>query len=564
MTGHDEARPGSDDRQRFLISRRALLGGAVGASMLAVGPGLPGSAGAAPRTSGRVVTRLGQDAESSILIGTLGEAKTINPFVTDESEGDWRCKMLFDEFVRPNPETYAAEPGLAASWEIQDLVFTFTLQPNAKFSDGADVTADDVKFTIEGLLRPETASTRAVKFAVIEGAEAFVAGDAGEVSGIEVVDPKTVRITLSKPEAPFLYNLRYVFVAPKAALEGKDISIASTEEYFRTPVGAGPYVFESWQSGGDFVATANPHFWEEGKPAIQTLTHRVIADSAALVNALQAGDITGSLYPAPTLAEQLESNPDLQILVPPFNSPNGTLFNCREAPLDDPRVRRAIAMAVNVEEYVASSLLGLGTAGLGPIAPDSWAYDPNLTPIPFDAEGARALLAEAGVAEGTELSMLCNAGNVLREDWLIRCQSDLEAVGITLNVEFIEWASLVQRVQETRDYQMVGADFLGVTAEPSELWDQFHSTSSGNHAGYENPDLDALLDQARETLDQEAAKPIYAEIQAILMRDLPFHWAWYRPFIHVMRADVGGFTGSNLEGGVFRTLPEFVPGAPQA
>ncbi|HEV2109406.1 MAG TPA: ABC transporter substrate-binding protein, partial [Thermomicrobiales bacterium] len=412
------------------LSRRSLVGGAAAS---VTGLALAGTqlTGAAPDPRGSRSVRIQGDG-TGILIGTLGEASTINPFQTDESEGDWRCKMLFDEFVRPDPETYAATPGLAASWEIEDLSFTFKIQPNAMFSDGTDVTAEDVKFTLEGFLNPETASPRLVKFEKIAGAAEYAAGTADEVSGIEVVDPKTVKITLAEPDAAFLYNMRYLFVVPEALLEGKDLSNASTDPFFQAPVGAGPYVYESWVVGADFIATANPHFWESDKPHIDSFTHRVIADASALVNALQSGDIDGSLYAAPTLVGELEENPDLTILVPPFNSPNGTVFNCREAPLDNPQVRRAIAMAVDVPEYVSTSLLGLGEAGLGPIAPDSWAFDPSLEPIPFDPEQARAMLDEAGVMD-LELSMLCNAGNVLREDWLIRCQADLAKIGITLN-----------------------------------------------------------------------------------------------------------------------------------
>jgi peptide/nickel transport system substrate-binding protein len=212
-------------------------------------------------------------------------------------------------------------------------------------------------------------------------------------------------------------------------------------------------------------------------------------------------------------------------------------------------------MAVNVDEYVSSSLLGMGAAGLGPIAPGSWAHDPELAPIPYDPEGAQALLEEAGAA-GIEVNMLCNAGNVLREDWLIRCQADWEEIGVTANVEFIEWATLVEAVSTTREFQIIGADFAGVTAEPSELYEQFHSTSSQNHSGFSTPELDDLLTQAKQTLDVEAAKPIYAQIQAILMEEVPMHWAWYRPFLYVVRADYGGYTNSNLDGGVFRSLAD--------
>src|SRR5215213_5156981 len=228
------------------ISRRQVVGsGAVVAASLALGP--VGVHAARP---------LAQDEEPSILIGTLGEAKTINPFLTDESEGDWRCKMLFDEFVRANPATYASEPGLASEWTIDDLTITFTLRPNATFSDGSDVTADDVVFTIKGMMAKETGSSRQAKFLAIAGAQEYADGAATDVSGLKVVDAKTLEVTLARPDAPFLYNLRFIFVVPRAALDGKSLT---DDSFFQNPIGAGPYVFESWTTGADFVATRNPN-----------------------------------------------------------------------------------------------------------------------------------------------------------------------------------------------------------------------------------------------------------------------------------------------------------------
>src|SRR5262245_24454702 len=273
----DHRSSGSErDEALYRISRRGFVGGtAATPAALAVGPQL---AGAAPGSKSSFV-RLNQDGEPTIIIGTLGEAHTINPFLTDDSEGDWRCKQLFDEFVRTNPTTYAQEPGIAAEWALEDLTYTFTLQPNAKFSDGTDVTADDVKFTIEGFIAKETGSSRQSKFLTIDGAEAYAEGTADDVAGIKVVDPKSLTITLAKPDAPFLFNLRYIFVVPKAQLEGKSLV---DDAFFQNPVGAGPFVFESWETGADFVATRNPNYWQEGKPALASFTHRTIPDANSL------------------------------------------------------------------------------------------------------------------------------------------------------------------------------------------------------------------------------------------------------------------------------------------
>jgi peptide/nickel transport system substrate-binding protein len=525
------------------ISRRHLIGGAsaMAASLALVGPG------ARPARAFR------QDAETSIIIGTLGEATTINPFlIANESEGDWRCKMMFDEFVRANPATYALEPGLASEWTIDDLTITFTLQPNAKFSDGSDVTADDVAFTIKGFIAKETGSPRQTKYLSIAGAQEYADGAADDVSGIKVLDPKTLEVTLAKPDAPFLYNLRFIFVVPRAALEGKSLT---DDPFFQNPIGAGPYVFESWTTQADFVATANPNYWQEGKPAISRFTHRTIADAQSLVLALLSGEIDASNYPNPAAKAELEENPDLTILVPPFSSPNGWMFNVANEHLAKKEVRRAIAMALNTEQFAADSLLGLSRPGLGPIAPDSWAFDPELEPIPYDPEAARQMIADAG-AEGAQIRFMVNQGNVLREDWLTYTQQALQDVGIEVIPEVIEYATLVARVTEAKDYDVTGVDFAGVTAEPSELYEQFHSESPGNYMNYANPELDELLTQVKETLDQEAAIPIYAEIQRIIMDEVPMHYAWYRPFLHAVDNRFTGYTDSAAYG-LFHTLEDW-------
>ena len=156
-------------------------------------------------------------------------------------------------------------PGIAQDWTLDGLTYTFTINPNAKFSDGTDLTADDVAFTITGFLAPDTASPNASKFTSIAGADEFIAGTADSISGLEVVDPKTLKITLGTPDASFLFNLRYIFTVPKAALDGKNLT---NDPWFNAPVGAGPFIFESWTNGGDFVAKKNPTYYQEGKPAL--------------------------------------------------------------------------------------------------------------------------------------------------------------------------------------------------------------------------------------------------------------------------------------------------------
>src|SRR5690606_11784588 len=237
---------------------------------------------------------------------------------------------------------------------------------------------------------------------------------------------------------------------------------------------------------------------------------------------------------------------------------NGWQFNTQHELLANRDVRRGIAMALDREQFAADALLGLGEAAIGsPIAPVNWAFDDTLEPLPYDPEQARQLISGAG-AEGAQIRFVVNAGNIQREDWLIYTQQALQDVGIEVIPETAEWATLVSAVTERREFEVVGGDFAGVTAEPTELYEDFHTNGTSNYSSYSNPELDALLEQARETVDIEAAKPIYSEIQKIIIEEVPFFFAWYRPFLHTVNQKWTGYTDSGQEG-LFYTLKDWTP-----
>ena len=488
----------------------------------------------------------------SILIGTLGEAKTISPFASTESEGNWRVKMLYDQLVRIKPDTFEPKPGLAKSWKIDGNTFTFTLQDGLKFSDGSDLTAEDVAFTMRGLLAKATASPRASKLLSIQGAKEYNAGTAMELAGVKVMDAKTLVVTLATPDATFLANLSYVSPVPKKLLDGKDLSLASKDPFFQKPVGAGPFIFQSWQVGGDFVATRNPNYFQKGLPYLDKFTHRVIADSQSLVNSLLAGDIDASIYPSPAGADKLKANKDLAVLVTPYTSPDGWLFNFKNPYLAKKEVRQAIAYALDMTQFAKDSLYGLGAPGAGPVSPSNFVFDKTLKPYAYDLEKAKALIKMAGQPD-KPLTFSVNKGNVLREDFLTYTQSQLDKAGLKINPEAGEYATLTDRAVK-KDFDVFGAGINGATANAGDLYDYYATDGSQNFGSYSNPMLDSILKQARQELTTDKQIALYKQAQAIMMDDLPAHWAWYRPFLHVTKKKFAGYVDSADTGGFFSEL----------
>ena len=519
---------------------------AGGATAPAAATSAPGSS---PTTGGGTPTKGG-----SILIGTLGEANVINPVAASQSEDDFRCSLIYEQLVRLDPATYEPSPSLAASWEIKDLTLTFKLHDNIMFSDGSKLTADDVVFTIQSMLDKKNASPRQSRYKAIEGADAFVAGSATEVSGLKVVDPTTLEMTLAEPDASILFSLYYIRPLPKALLAGKDLSKASTEAFFQKPVGAGPFKFVSWTVGADFVGERNEHYYQEGKPYLDKFTHRVITDSQALVNSLLSGDIDGSVYPSPSGAEKLKANADLAVMVPPFGSPDGWIFNFKNEYLAKKEVRQAIAYALDMEQFSKDSLYGLGAPGTGPVAPGNFVYDSTLTPHPYDMDKAKQLLDQAGPAP-LGIKFTVNQGNVLREDFLTYTQAQLSKLGWEIDPVVIEYATAVDQViARTFDVAESGMVGAGITIDPGDLASYFQTGGSSNSSGYSNPALDKLFDEARTTLDIAKQKTLYAQIQQILVEDMPATFSWYRPFLHVVKNKFTGYVDSNLSNGLFAEL----------
>lgn len=489
-----------------------------------------------------------------ILIGTLGEAQSINPLLSNETEGQWRDKLLFDEFVEIDLETLKPMPNLAKEWKISDdgTVYTFTLRNDVKFSDGQPLTANDVSFTLHGILTKAVASVHVPRFNFIKGAQKFYSGEAPSIEGVQVVDDHTLKVTLEQPNAAFLSNLRWLRPLPKHLLDGKDLT---NDPFFQKPLGVGPFVFKSWTNGQDFVADRNPNYWDSGKPYLDGLTHRVIPDSQTLVVALQTAQIEGSEYALPTQADQLRATGNLVVNVKPQGvDTNGWSFGSKNNPaLKDPRVRRAIAMALDTKRFSTDFLLGLGQPSKSPIPPGSWAYDSTLSGIPFDAAQAKQLLSDAGVSN-LKVRLTTNAGNHFREDWVTFTQQSLAEIGVTVQPDVKEWTQVVKEGTDGT-FEMICPTFAGVLIDPDELYAPLYSTSPRNVYGYSNPDMDKLLDEGRRTIDLEKRKQIYAQVQQLLIKDVPIFYAWDRPFVSVTSNKYTGYKNTILS--FFNELEEW-------
>lgn len=394
----------------------------------------------------------------------------------------------------------AVQPLLAKSWDISPdgLTYTFHLQSGVKFHDGSAFSAADVKYSLDAARGEKSVNAQKQLFA--------------KIASVDVVDPDTVKITLSGPQGDFLYNLGWgdaVIVSEKtAATNGTN------------PVGTGPYKFGEWVKGDHVTLEAFPDYWGT-KPSIQKATIKFISDPTAAVAAILAGDVdVFGGFPAPEALEQIKADSRFQVIVGSSQGETVLAFNNGKAPLDNIKVREAVAHALDRKAIIDGAQFGYGTP-IGSFYPPGDPAYVDLTAISnFDPEKSKALLAEAGLKDPT-LSLKLPPASYARAAGPI-IQQELANVGIKVEITNVEWADWLQNVFTNKDYDLtivshVEPNDFGVFAR-DDYYFNYHSDAYKKVIA----DLNATTDPAKQiALKQEAQKILANDFAAGFLFEFP-------------------------------------------
>lgn len=322
-------------------------------------------------------------------------------------------------------------PGLAQSWDItgEGRVYVFHLRPGVRFHDGSALDARDVKFSLDRARDENSQNAQKALFASIES--------------VEVLDDLTVRVTLGAPDGGFLFNMAWgdaVIVAPESITEIK-----------QKPVGTGAFRFRDWTQGDQITLVRNPDYW--GEPArLEQVTFKFISDPTAAFAAMMAGDVDAFPgFPAPGRLPQFEADPRFQVLVGTTEGETILAINNKLKPLNDVRVREAIAHAIDRQAIIDGAMFGLGTPIGTHFAPHHPAYV-DLTGLSrHDPERARDLLAEAGYAQGFSTTLKLPPPSYARRSGAIVAMQ-LRAVGIETQITNLEWAQWLEEVFRGKNF----------------------------------------------------------------------------------------------------------------
>ncbi|WP_422375626.1 ABC transporter substrate-binding protein [Roseibium sp.] len=418
---------------------------------------------------------------------------------------------VFEGLTRFGPDG-SVNPGLAETWEISEdgKSYTFKLQEGVKFHDGSDMTAEDVKFSLDRARAEDSQNAQKALFAGIES--------------VEVVDPLTVKVTLKEPNGSFLFNMAWgdaVIVAPETIGDIKT-----------TPIGTGAFKFTDWVQGDRIDLEKNADYW--GEPAkLDKVTFKFISDPTAAFAAVMAEDVNAFVgFPAPENLPQFEADPRFQVLVGSTEGETILSTNNKLPPLDNIKVREAIAHAIDRQAIIDGAMFGYGT----PIGTHFAPHNPDYVDLTglsqYDPELSKKLLAEAGYPDGFTTTLKLPPPSYARRGGEI-IASQLRAVGIETEITNLEWAQWLEQVFKGKDFGLTIVSHtepmdIGIYARPDYYFQ------------YDNPAFQKLIEDLTIENDPEKRSQLLKDAQEIISNDYVNGYLFQLAFPTVANAKIKG------------------------
>jgi len=410
-------------------------------------------------------------------------------------------------------------------------VLVFHLRPDVKFQDEHTFDAEDVKFTYESIMNPKNLSPRIA--------------DYEPVKSVVVMDPHTVKITYKRLYSPAIgtwgmgilpeHLLNAESLKKEAIRLKKDPEKYSMRQspFNRRPLGSGPFTFREWKSDQYIVLDRFMDYWE-GAPNYQQYVLRIIPDLLTQEMEFYAGTLD-SYSVQPHQVDRLRKDPR-------FQSFSGTAFgysyigyNLRRKPFDDPRIRRALGMAIDVNKIIRYVLYGQGERITGPFVKQTDFYDHRIKPLPYDPEGALKLLAEAGWQRNKEgwlekngqklqFTLITNSGNDLRKAILAIAQDAWKQIGIDVRTDLLEWSVFIQERVNKLDFDALILGWqMGIDPDLYQIW---HSSQTDpyqlNFVGFGNKEADDLIVKIRREYDHRKQVEFCHRLHGIIAREQPY------------------------------------------
>ena len=462
-----------------------------------------------------------KDYGDAIVVASTADARTLIPILASDSASSQICGHIFNGLVKYDKDLNLVGD-LAEKWDISEdkLSITFYLRRDVYWQDGVAFDAKDVEFTYNKLIDPNTMTP--------------YSGDFKMVKDFQVIDDYTIKVTYKEPFAPGLSSWG-MSIIPKHLLEDQNLHKTG---FARNPIGTGHYRLKRWKSQEKVELSYYDKYFE-GRPYISRYINRVIPDEDSIFLELQTKNVDYAglspiAYKFKTNTKFFQQNftkyrlPSFGYTYLGYNLKNDLFF--------DDRIRVALDYAIDKQEIINIIFFGLAKPITGPFIIDSWSYNKQVQPHPFDPRKAKQLLKEAGWSDSDgdgildkdkrrfEFSITTNQGNDQRIKTAEIIQKRLKDIGIKVNIRVLEWSVFLLECTEKRNFDTVLLGWsLSLDPDPFDIW---HSskTKEGefNFIGYNNPEVDRLIIEARQTFNQDERAKLYHKVHQIIFNEQPY------------------------------------------
>ena len=466
---------------------------------------------------------------------------TLDPAISSELSSHTYIMQIFSGLVSLDEELKPA-PDIAERWQKSPdgKTYTFFLRKEVKFHDGKKVTASDIKFSWERACNPKTGSqTASMYLNDIVGANEVITGKTTEISGVEVVNDYTVKVTIDAPKAYFLAKLSY----PTAFVVDKT-NVVQGKGWWRKPNGTGPFKLKEWQEGKILVLQPNELYYLQPPRVTRVNFHLLAGTPMELYE-------TGKIDIAQVYPEYIERASDKkgpfykELTAFPELSLHYIGFNVRKPPFDDAYIRRAFCYAINKERIISITMKGTVTKAKGIIPPGMPGHNENLSGFGYDVAKAKSLIANSKYKSADKLPPIAitisgwggdigtSLGAII-QDWR-------ENLGVSVTVRQIEPQVFLYHLNDEAD-EIFMLGWVADYPDPQDFLDNlFHTGAAYNSGNYSNPSLDKLLDQAAIEPDYTARINLYHQAEQIVLDEAACIPLWYNTSYLLIKPNVKNY-----------------------
>ena len=494
-----------------------------------VAPTAAATASEAPADADSPAPASSMPVEGGTFVRVWADPPTLDPHLTTDATSAVIIVEVFGGLVTISRDLDIV-PDLA-TWDVSPdgRVYTFHIREGARFHDGKPVTALDVKWSMERAADPATASPVVDQYlGDIVGVKEKLAGEAAEISGVRVLDQRTLEITIDAAKSYFLAKLTY----PTAFVLDQE-NVESSRRWFREPNGTGPFRLAEYTPGETLVLAKNEHY-HLGAPFLEQVRFILSGGTSMLmyengeihITGVGLADLDRVLDPSSPL------NPELH-KAPPRFSTDYIGMNTQEPPFDDPKVRQALNYAIDKDLIASEIMAGLVVPANGILPRGFPGYNAGLAGYEYDPEKAQQLLRESKYGDDMEnfprimLTTAGSFGSSIDLDMEVILEMWNQNLGVEVMVQQTEFATYLQDLNKRR-FQMFQIGWIADYPDPENFLDiLFHSESTNNHTGFSNAEVDRILEMARVEADQTARYELYRQAEELIMAEAPWVPLWY-------------------------------------